>query len=81
MGKEIDQLRNRKCKNCKYYKQNKGKDQNKHFGECNCKRFIYDDWGTDEHKEYNALIYWDYEGYSASFEVGENFGCIHYKEK
>ena len=27
----------------------------------------------------DLLTYWDYEGYSAGFETGENFGCVHFK--
>jgi hypothetical protein len=31
--------------------------------------------------EDDMLTYEDFEGYSASFNVGENFGCVHFKER
>ena len=47
----------------------------KHAGRCNSDKFIYDE---DTKPPMDGLRYWDSEGYSAGFEVGENFGCIHW---
>ena len=67
-----------KCKNCKYFSQ-PGLDDIQ--GSCNCPKFIYSgEWGTKEDQD-DALYYCDYEGYSASFNVGINFGCVHYERK
>lgn len=47
----------------------------KHAGRCDSDKFIYDE---DTKPPMDGLRYWDYEGYSAGFEVGEHFGCIHW---
>ena len=77
-----------KCKNCKYFERHKEEYYCNKYGYCNCTKFVY---GTsfihiDEHyNDYDKtkadeLLYEDYEGYNADFEVGENFGCIHFEE-
>ena len=67
-----------KCKNCKYYK---AKDDKQNFGNCNCKKIQYSENLSEKDETDDMLIYWDYELYSAGFEVGKNFGCIHFKKK
>lgn len=52
------------CKNCKYCKNNM----------CLSDKVIF------KFKCDNMLIYWDADEYLVDFEVGENFGCIHFKE-
>lgn len=44
-----------------------------HAGTCNSDRFVYDK-KTPE----NGLHYWGYDSYSAGFDTGENFGCVHW---
>lgn len=68
------------CKNCKYFKRNKDNYRSEKYGECSCDKFAYDSW-ISEKEETDKLFYWDYEDYSANFNVGENFGCIHFEEK
>lgn len=62
------------------------------YGTCQSKKFLY---GLT-HKEFvdvlddiipeislldtDLLLYNDYDSYNAEFEVGENFGCIHFEE-
>lgn len=76
-----------RCYECKYFKKldddswNKKKYQNT-YGECDNKKFEYkDDFDYNKRKETDKLLYQDYEGYSAYFLVGCNFGCIHWEEK
>lgn len=66
------------CINCKYWVRNDDNYSNKFFGMCSSDKFIYED--SDKNPK-DALVYWDYEGYSAGFETGENFGCIHFTNK
>lgn len=68
------------CKNCKNFQQYED-DEKLHYGNCTCKKMIYDCAYCYKPKERDLLFYMDYEGYSASIEVGEEFGCIHFKEK
>lgn len=70
-----------KCKNCKYWLRNTKEFETKDFGECTCKKFQYEDIFREKKTTDDMLLYADYEGYSASFETGQNFGCIHFKEK
>lgn len=65
------------CKNCAFFKYDRN-TENKH--ECLNPHFKYTgDFYTEPNSD--DLSYSDYEGYSASFNVGENFGCIHWKQK
>ena len=68
------------CKNCKYFQRNTEPYENNNFGECSCDKFVYDYLDLEE-SETDKLYYWDVECYRAYFEVGENFGCIHFKQK
>jgi hypothetical protein len=67
--------------------------EGKIFGSCSCKKFIYpyadkyNEHFAEEDKfeeleiEDDSLILQDGEAYYACFDVGENFGCIHFKER
>ena len=76
-----------KCKKCKFYKPYKEENfyskeyynRKRNFGECTCKKFQYSECKKKK-KTDDMLLYCDSECYSASFEVGKNFGCIHFKE-
>lgn len=68
------------CKNCKYYNADNLYEKIKSYGECDCPKFIYD-YDFDKHEEKDILSYWDCESYNAGFEVGEEFGCIHFERK
>jgi len=72
-----------RCKNCKYFKRNDGNYYSSKYGECECDKFIYgDSFDSKENKDskQDELFYIDYEWYKAYVEVGENFGCIHFKK-
>lgn len=68
----------RLCKNCKYYAK-KDRVRGKDFGCCSCDKFVYTG-GEHLPLEDDMLIYEDFEQYDACFFVGENFGCVHFKE-
>jgi hypothetical protein len=68
------------CKNCKYFNQDED-DKEIGYGTCACEKMIYDCACCFEPKEKDLLFYMDYEGYNASIEVGEEFGCIHFIKK
>jgi len=64
------------CKNCKHYKAVKGE---KKYGYCKKMRYIGD---ISILKVSADIVYCcDSEGYHAWTLVGENYGCIHFKEK
>ena len=65
-----------RCKDCKYFKPH---ENDPGYGFCNCEKFVYLDGFNTRCKD--GLMYWDYEEFGADFEVGENFGCIHFKPK
>ena len=66
------------CKNCKYYaKPDDEFQEERGRGLCFCDKFVYDE--KDMYPLNDKLEYLDYEGYQASFYVGSNFGCIHFK--
>lgn len=61
-----------RCKDCKFFtRAKKGMEHS-----CKNPKFVYEDIEEDD-----QLAYWDYESYSAGFNVGENFGCIHFEIK
>ncbi len=67
-----------RCRTCKFWKR-VASDFDKsyhgeHAGECGNEKFVYEDKVSTD-----GLRYWDYEGYSAGFETGEDFGCIHHQ--
>lgn len=68
----------KQCKNCKYFIREKDILYTKNQHTCTNPHFKY----TGDLSETNSddLSYCDYEEYSASFSVGENFGCIHFEK-
>lgn len=82
------------CKNCKYFKRNESKYSWNKYGECESEKILYAYTVKDHIKnwdekigrietplqETDCLLYMDYESYSASCEVGEDFGCVHFEE-
>ncbi len=73
------------CKVCKYWKRDTRElyRWSQYYGNCSSDKFQYEDPnGYDkETLEKDNLLYADYEGYSADFETGEDFGCIHWVSK
>lgn len=70
----------KKCKNCKYWKKHTEEYNNKNFGECYCKKIEYSEDISNKEITDDMLLYWDCECYSADFETGQNFGCIHFEK-
>ena len=71
----------RVCKNCQHFKPFE-EEKEKGFGECSCPKFKYEsayDWKERKITK-DSLLYMDYEWYRAYIDVGEEFGCIHFKE-
>ena len=66
------------CKDCKYYNEMPRRHDEVNHGRCDSKKFVE---SNNHISGDDALYYWDYESYSAEFEVGEMFGCIHFKIK
>ncbi|NNK92786.1 MAG: hypothetical protein HKP41_00400 [Desulfobacterales bacterium] len=65
------------CENCKYWAHPKNDHD---YGVCSSDKFIYQgDIGKD--LPLDLLTYGDYDGYSAFFETGSKFGCIHWVGK
>ena len=62
--------RKKSCGSCRYW--TRGKDEC-YGGVCSNDKFVERD---DTPKD--GLSYWDYECYSAGFNTGEDFGCIHW---
>ena len=69
------------CKSCNWWKERSLKFL--YGGSCSAPQFIYkpDIEGGVDMLGSMLLLYWDKDGYSASFSTGPDFGCIHYKEK
>jgi len=65
-----------RCQNCMYWTRFKESYENKEYGDCNNDKFNYE--YPAKNKDDN-LVYRDGEGWSAGFETGQNFGCIHFK--
>jgi len=67
-----------KCKDCEHWSENRlnhyEKDKAVH-GDCDNASFT-ESGSEDRFKD--GLEYWDYEGYSAGFTTGPDFGCIHF---
>lgn len=62
------------CKHCLHWQ----KDEAGFMGTCSCEKFVEQGTGRVER---DGMEYWDYEGYSAGFNTGKDFGCIHWKQK
>ena len=71
------------CENCKHWspsiKQKINNDRD-NYGNCDSGKFIHAEELTKESPT-DAMTYGDYEGYSAYFETGAKFGCIHWEGK
>ena len=63
----------KRCKTCVHWTRNTRKTESARMGSCNSDKWEYE--GTDLT---DGVSYADYDGYSASFETGEDFGCIHH---
>ena len=50
-------------------------------GNCTCEKFMYTEETELKRPGNDCLVYWDYEGYSAGFETGKDFGCVHWEAK
>lgn len=64
------------CKNCEYWIRKQKPD---HVGKCHGSKFVYVEYGNETPKD--GLGYWDFDSYKAGFETGEDFGCIHFKQR
>ena len=62
-----------RCKTCKHWKRNTESYESPRMGSCGSDKWEYE--GKDMA---DGVSYGDYEGYSASFETGEDFGCVHH---
>jgi hypothetical protein len=69
-----------RCKNCKYWTRTEKEEHNSGlYGDCNSSKFEYE-IDRESLVDGDKLLYQDYEGFSAGFVTGEEFGCIHFKE-
>ena len=68
------------CKDCKNFNAD---DLYVGFGDCSLmedsNKFLFQP--KSRTAKLDRCYGWDYEGYVAGVYVGENFGCIHWKEK
>lgn len=70
------------CRECKFWEaEHHPRRSKKIFGECKNPKFVYQEEITWKDEQSDMLIYWDYEGYSAWFETGSEFGCIHFEKR
>ena len=73
----------KKCKNCKYWNTENAYailDSDpliQNYGDCDNPKMNYENHDGEK----DNLVYADYEGHMAGISVGEDFGCIHFKEK
>ena len=70
------------CSTCQHWRPFTEDRQRTDFGSCQSDKFLYDD-GCNRDKDFatDMLLYSDYEGYSACFDTGKDFGCIHHEEE
>jgi len=68
-----------RCKDCRFFTAGESycEPNDGPFGSCGHEAFAYSDGVPGDAKRTDGLYYSDYEGYSAGFSVGEDFGCIH----
>lgn len=70
------------CMTCEYWRRYRHKvaleNHGNHAGTCDSGKLEYNE---DGRPQIDGLSYWDAEAYSADFNTGERFGCIHWKEK
>lgn len=71
-----------KCATCKHWSRVSGdfdvRFHGAHAGNCASDAFTYTDEQPTPKIPKDGLGYWDYEGYSAGFMTGEDFGCVHH---
>lgn len=74
-----------KCKTCKYWVRysdpNDAACYGQHAGTCENKRFVYEGSSSNVKTPKDGVMYWDYEGCMAEFSTGEDFGCVHWKQR
>lgn len=67
-----------KCRDCAYWRRHTEKHhwQSSKLcaGTCSSEK-----WVESSACPGDGVQYWDYESFSAGFETGEDFGCIHFK--
>ena len=70
------------CKECKFWRRGDiwTALEDERFGSCRCPKLVYADTVYNKRTS-DMLIYQDYEGFEASFDTGEDFGCIHGEAK
>jgi len=68
----------KKCKTCEFFDKNPING----WGDCNNEGVFHDSsrWPMDKPLDTALFKYHDCEGYGASFQVNENFGCIAHKQ-
>ena len=68
-----------RCKTCRHFKPSTEGYDAPHMGVCDSEKFVY----TEDVVKIpiDGLGYWDFDGYMAGFEVGEEFGCIHHEPR
>lgn len=73
----------RLCGNCSYFTiETQGKNGAVYEGKCSNKHFKYTGCYSEEGElEDGDFGYWDYEDYSAGFDVTYKFGCVHWNAK
>ena len=68
-----------RCKDCRYFSHVKGEIYSKSFmGDCSRRDKIAHE---DADGCSDVLVYWAGDDYGGGFEVGEDFGCVHWKKK
>lgn len=80
IGKEVAKMG--LCKDCKYFQKFEAEYEclpDKDMGKCLSGKILYERDVT-EYTD-NVLVYGDSEEYWAYHSVGQNFGCIHFKER
>ena len=70
------------CEFCRHWEKARNYcTSNTNYGRCDSVKFFYVDYIDEPYKEQtDMLVYSDYEGHSAGFEVGKDFGCIHWEK-
>lgn len=71
---------NNRCGNCVFWTQKKpdsvmSDSIENSYGTCKSDGFSYEEIPDNRT---DMLIYGDYEGYSAGFDTGKDFGCVHW---
>ena len=73
-----------RCGTCKHWTRFSPDDFDSEYygpyaGLCKSDKFVYA--GETTITLHDGLLYWDGEDYSAGFNTGENFGCVHWVAK